>query len=46
MKMTNRLAFQVARVERSLEATLFAATTVVVTGGIVAIFVRLAFGLA
>jgi hypothetical protein len=45
MKTTLPLASRIARIERSLEATLFAAATVVVTGGTVAVFVRLAFGL-
>jgi hypothetical protein len=45
MKTTKSFTFRSARLERSLEATLFAATTVVVSGGIVAVFVRLALGL-
>ena len=46
MKTIGRLASRIARIERGLETALFAATTVVVSGGIVAVFVRLGMGLA
>ena len=46
MKTLKPLAFRFAHVERTLEAVLFTATTVVVSGGVVAVFVRLGFGLA
>jgi len=45
MKTNRPLAFRLAPTARTLETTLFAATTVVVTGGIVAVIVRLAVGL-
>jgi hypothetical protein len=46
MKTMKPVTFRFPRFERALETALFAATTVVVTGGVVAVFVRLGFGLA
>lgn len=41
MKTMKSLAFRFRRIDRTLEAVLFTATTVVVTGGVIAVFVRL-----
>jgi hypothetical protein len=41
MKTMKPLAFRFPRIERALETVLFTATTVVVTGGVIAVFVRL-----
>jgi hypothetical protein len=46
MKTMKPVTFRFPRFERTLETALFTATTVVVTGGVVAVFVRLGFGLA
>jgi hypothetical protein len=46
MKTIGLLISTISRLEQSLEAALFAATTVVVASGTVAVFVRLATDLA
>ena len=46
MKTMKPLVFRFSNLARTLETVLFTATTVVVTGGVVAVFVRLGFGLA